>query len=154
MRGDGDGIWGRVRLSRGGEGWIKNRRAFWWDVIWFLIDTRPSLIGPRRESDGSQAQLSLDQIYADVSPASSMTFLKMKAHTRERCHVEQSERRQQGYRNQVSNLNPLVTIYFPLQIDSLSKKEKPKEKQRSQLFRIKQSFAVDFVAFTSNPLRR
>ena len=83
-----------------------------------------------------------------------MTFLKMKAHTRERCHVEQSERRQQGYRNQVSNLNPLVTIYFPLQIDSLSKKEKPKEKQQSQLFRIKQSFAVDFVAFTSNPLRR
>lgn len=64
--------------SLGGEGGIKNRRAFWWDVIWFLIDTRPSLIGLRRESDGSQAQLSLDQIYADVSLHHQWPFWKWR----------------------------------------------------------------------------
>lgn len=54
-------------------------------------------------------------------PASSMTFLKMKACTIESCHVEQSKRRRWGYRNQVTNLIPLVTIYFLRQISSLLK---------------------------------
>lgn len=81
VRADGDGIWGEPLISWG-RGGIKNRQAFWWDVIWFLIDTRPSLIGLRCQRDGSQAQLSLDQMYADMSPTSSMTFLKMKAQCR------------------------------------------------------------------------
>ncbi len=67
---------GESHRSLGGEGVIKNRRAFWWDVIWFLIDTRPSLIGLCCESDGSQAQLSLDQIYADVSLHHQWPFWK------------------------------------------------------------------------------
>lgn len=54
-------------------------------------------------------------------PAPSMTFLKMKARGTEICHVEQSKRRRWGCRNQVTNLIPLVTIYFPWQIGSLLK---------------------------------
>lgn len=120
-KGDGDEIWGVPWISRG-QGGIKNRQGVWWDVIWFVIDTRPSLIGLCCEKDGSQAQLSLDQMCADVSPHHQWPFWKWWARGTEICHVEQSQRRRWGCRNQVTNLIPLVTIYCPWQIGSLLKR--------------------------------
>lgn len=87
-----------------------------------MIDTRPSLIGLCCEKDGSQAQLSLDQMCADVSPHHQWPFWKWRARGTEICHVEQSRRRRWGCRNQVTNLIPLVTIYCPWQIGSLLKR--------------------------------
>lgn len=58
------------------------------------------------------------------APASSMTFLKVKARATESCHVEQSRRWRAGYRNHVTNLISLVTIYFPWQIGSLLRRHK------------------------------
>lgn len=61
---DGGEIWGKVGLSWG-DGGIKNWRVLWWDVIWFLIDAQPRLIGLRWESDGCRAGLSPHHVYND-----------------------------------------------------------------------------------------
>lgn len=129
--GDGDGIWGEPWFSQGRRGnqkppcvlmrcyfisdWYKALSN--WSALWERWLPGTAVTG------------------SDVcwcAPASSMTFLKMKARATESCHVEQRQRWRQGYRNQVTNLIPLVTIYFPWQTGSLLKEATEEYSHSSQ----------------------